>query len=130
MRKILFLVCVVGLVSCTAAERQDTVSDLGAYVGAPAHADGSIDKDAAGAPRFDGKPDYDPEEVAVAAASKGIAVTSTGGPIGTLYWVLGGAAVVGLGWFKRKFLVEKAAVAVSVLVSKVNPPSDGTNGPV
>lgn len=93
---------------CTLADRQDIKSDAGAYVGAPEHPDGSIDKNEAGEPVFDGAPDYDPNEVIAAAGAKAAEKAAQGDWAGLAIYVLGGAVVIGVGYAKRKLLGQVA----------------------
>jgi hypothetical protein len=107
--RLLFLsVCFfLSAAACTPQDRKIVTSSAGEYVEAPAHPDGSIDKDpATGEPVFDGEADYDPNEVALAAANKALAKAAEGDYAGLLIWSLGGAAAIGLGYFKRKFLKD------------------------
>jgi hypothetical protein len=125
MRKFLIVSFIaLGLVSCSSVERQRTLADIGAYVGAPAHPDGSLAKDAAGQPIFDGVPDYDPIEVAAAAAKGAAGSATTAGPYGLIGWVLGGLGAVGLGWYKRKFLID-ATKSVAAVVGAIGKPING-----
>lgn len=120
----------LALVSCSAAERQRTLADIGAYVGAPAHPDGSLARDAAGQPIYDGVPDYDPVEVAASAAKSAAASATTTGPYGLIAWILGGVGAVGLGWYKRKFLIEQAKNAVGKVSNFGEPIGGDSSAPV
>lgn len=106
MRKLLACAVVLAFVgtSCTLAERQAIKDDAGAYVGAPEHPDGSIDKNEDGAPVFDGAPDYDPAEVAAAAAAKAAEKAAQGDWAGLALYVVGGVLTIGVGYLKRKAL--------------------------
>jgi hypothetical protein len=124
MKIVLACFVALSLTACSAVERQRTLADIGAYVGAPVHPDGSLSLDAAGKPIYDGVSDYDPVEVAAKAAASAAGSATTGGPYGLIGWVLGGVAAVGLGWYKRKFLVE----AVKGAASKVGTFGEPVNG--
>lgn len=106
MRKLLALavvLCFVGT-GCTLAERQAIKDDAGAYVGAPEHPDGSIDKNEAGEPVFDGAPDYDPAEVAAKAGKDALDAAAKRDWAGLLFYVISGVIVIGGGYLKRKAL--------------------------
>lgn len=94
---------------CTAFQRQGTVDDLGAYVGATPHPDGSIHKDAAGNPIFDGQPDYDPTEVATKAGEIALNKVGTGDWTGLGTWGAGGLGILLLGLWKRRSVGQAVA---------------------
>lgn len=101
---------------CTWQERRDVAQDWAAYVGATAYADGSLNKDEFGNPIFDGKPDYDPAEVATKTATE--LAKRAANPADMALWAAIGGVTIAAGWFKRKFLVEKAKAVVAKIIVK------------
>lgn len=99
--------------ACTVAERKDAAQDWAAYVGATAHPDGSLNKDELGNPVLDGKPDYDPKEVAEKTAIE--VAKRVGNPTDLAIWSAIGGLTVGIAWFKRKFLASAAKEGVKAL---------------
>lgn len=127
MKHVLLIVALAGLPACTLQERHGAISDLGAYVGAPEHPDGSIERDSNGLPIYDGQPDYDPREVAVAAAQE--AAKRAGDPAGLAIWAAIAGVTVAVGWFKRRVLASAAKEAMvglgRVIIQKpAEPPAE------
>ncbi len=132
MKRTLFFLFAVAFVlamfACTATERKGLKDDAGAYVHAPEHPDGSIDKDVddvdgdgiTDEPLYDGQPDYDSGEVAIAGGTQVASKAAEGDWVGALYYVGVGLATIGIGWFKRKYLKQKATGAKAVLVQVAN----------
>jgi hypothetical protein len=101
-------------IACNEAERRGLVADAGGYVHAPAYPDGTVDKDELGNPVLDGKPDYDPKEVALAAAQNALQLSAN--PAELALWAAIGGVGLAVGWFKRRFLattVKQAVLAAS-----------------
>lgn len=113
----------VVLVDCSGQERKDAAQDWASYVGATPHPDGSLEKDAAGNPVFDNKPDYDPKEVAEKTAIE--AAKRVGNPTDLAIWAAVGGLTLGVAWFKRRFLATTAKAAVKAtaraIVGKTDP---------
>lgn len=101
MKKITFIVALavaLGLIGCTALERQDIVNDVGASVQAPSEPDGTFGP-------LDGEPDYKPSTVAIEVGKEALQKADNPGEL--LLWAGGLIATVAGGWFTRKFIQKK-----------------------
>lgn len=101
---------------CTWQERRDVAQDWATYVGATPYPDGELNKDEKGQPILDGKPDYDPKEIAEKTALE--LAKRAGNPADMALWAAIGGVTLAAGWFKRKFLVEKAKAAIAKIIVK------------